>query len=375
MKSPFEFEQKLLKENLAERPEAQKRLTNNLINKTNTVIVSPRKWGKTTLLRRVIENLSSYSFYRFSFIDLFKIRSEEDFFKEYLYQVINVLSDNVEEGKEYVKKFQESVKVSSISGYNGQSKLNLDIDFSKIDLENILNIANEIAEQKKLTLYVCLDSFQNITMFDDIEGFQRKLSVYGKNHRNVVYIFSGNNRKLMNQIFQANKSPLYKFGELFYLSKLKTEEFSNYLMRTFSTTHKTISKSLAEELVEIMENHPFYVNQLADLVWKKTDSAVCISSIEKSSKELIERNQLLFQKEFSGLSKIQLNFLKAMVDGVKDKFTSKQVIQQYHLNSSASTLRAIEGLEKKEVLEKINKKFQFVDPAFKLWLKGEVWTD
>ena len=89
---------------------------------------------------------------------------------------------------------------------------------------------------------------------------------------------------------------------------------------------------------------------------------------------MVERNLLLFQKEFDSLSNQQVNFLKALLDN-NIHFTAKDTIAKYKLHSSASVIRSIEGLEKKEIIDRFSGKMEFSDPAFRLWLKEFLKTD
>ena len=122
-------------------------------------------------------------------------------------------------------------------------------------------------------------------------------------------------------------------------------------------------------ICEMMDCHPYYVQQLAHQVWLNADAKIDEELIRKSVDELVERNLITFEREFENLSVLQGNFIRALLDGVSEGYTTRPVIDKYRLNSSAAIIRVMDSLIRKEILDRRSGKFEFVDPLFHLWLK------
>jgi hypothetical protein len=125
----------------------------------------------------------------------------------------------------------------------------------------------------------------------------------------------------------------------------------------------------AEKMCDLMQCHPYYTQQLAHIAWLNSSGKIDDEMVNKALDELIERNLIPYQREYENLSVLQTNFLRLLLDGVNDGFTTRPVIDKYRLSSSAAVIRVIDSLIKKEIVEKKDGKFHFVDPAFYLWLQ------
>jgi AAA+ ATPase superfamily predicted ATPase len=368
MNSPFNYGKIAEGSAFCSRHDDVSRLHSNLANKTNTAIVAPRKWGKSSLVKQVVQQLSTYSFYRFCFIDLFKVRNEEEFYQHLANEVIKSITPNMEKRIRLAKDFLTDLS-PKLGLSIGHDDLNLQFDYAQEFSANVLQLGNDIGSKEGLVIYLFIDNFQNIEHFDQSESFLRKLASAWQGQPNMVFCLYGSKKKYLEKLFTDSQSPFYKFCTPFFLEKMTIHELSSYVCSRFRETNKSIPLNLANRIVTLMDRHPFYVQQLAHIVWERTSGTVNDKAIDEAASDLVGRNLLLFQRDFENLSNIQVNFLKAIIDGVQEGFTSGKVIREYRLNSSPATLRAIEALEKKEILERYNSRFEFIDPAFKLWLK------
>ena len=370
MNSPFIFGKVADGKGFANRQNDIERLSENFRNGINTILISPRRWGKSSLVRKVFKNFESEKKYHFCFLDLFNIRSENEFYESLAKAVLKSTSGKLEEWMKMTKDFLSGItpKIS----FSVDSYTDFDISFEsqqKSLPEKVLDLANKIAEKKKITLIICIDEFQNIEYYNDPLGFQKQLRASWQHHQNVVYCLYGSKRHMMTNLFNSKSMPFYKFGDLFYLDKIQSREFAQFIVQRFKSTKKKIPKSIAEKIVEKMEAHSYYVQQLAYIVWQKTETETSEEIFQNALDDLIGRNLLLFQRDFENLSNIQVNLLKALTAEIDKGITSRETIEKYKLNSSASALRALEALEKKEIIDRFNRKIEFIDPAFKLWLK------
>ena len=175
----------------------------------------------------------------------------------------------------------------------------------------------------------------------------------------------------MNELFEKKSLPFYKFGDAIYLPKISTSDWISYICERFESTGKHISTGLAERICLTVDNHSSYVQQLAWLVWIQTKKEATEQNFADAYQDLIDQNTPLFEKQTENLSAYQMNFLRALVDGVHSEFTSAEVLQKYQLGSSANVSIVKRALVKKEIIETENKKVQLADPVMKLWLKQE----
>ncbi|MDO4367591.1 MAG: hypothetical protein Q4C26_02635 [Bacteroidales bacterium] len=175
-------------------------------------------------------------------------------------------------------------------------------------------------------------------------------------------------------ILQIEKKslPFYKFGDAIYLKKIETSYWIEYICSRFKATGKEISSALANMICQKVDNHSSYVQQLAWLVWIHTDGIATEESFDAACEDIIDQNTTLFEKQTENLTTYQMNFLKAVLDGVHSEFTRQEVIQKYQLGTSANVSIIKRALIKKEIIEIEKRQVVISDPVMEVWLKKEL---
>lgn len=173
------------------------------------------------------------------------------------------------------------------------------------------------------------------------------------------------------EAFASSDKPLYKFGDLMFLNKITEEYWWRFIKERFTATGKTITKKQASRIASLVENHPYYVQQLAQMCWLRSGKKVSDKIIDEALESLVLQLSLLFQTITEALPTSQVNFLLALIDGV-EKLTSKNTVSTYHLNSSSNVIRVKNALINKEVIdEQIPGKPEILDTVYKRWLENQ----
>lgn len=370
-KSPFIFGKLASGTTFINRKADIKKLSSNFISGINTILVSPRRWGKSSLVEKVSEDLSHGKEYRFCIIDMFNTRKEDAFYQLFSKQLIKSTSGQWEEWIKTAKSMLSKIspKISVSTDNVTDVDIQLEYKHNKLSEIELLDLPEKIARSKKIRLIVCIDEFQNIENFDDPIGFQQKIRAQWQKHRNVVYCLYGSKRHMLMQLFEKRSMPLYRFGEVIYLEKISRDHWLDYIIKSFQSGKKKINGEIAGMIADSVKCHPYYVQQFAHIVWNNTARTVTQEIFNRSLDDLISNNIILFEREFQFLSNGQVNFLQALKDGVSSGFTSNAVVRKYNLGSSSNVIRVISALEDKEIIDRFTNKIEFVDPVFELWLK------
>jgi len=368
MELPFEYGEVVQQSQFINRDKDRLRLANNLKGGLNTMLISPRRWGKSSLVKQVAsENASNQ--YRFCFIDLFHIQDEQEFYETLAREVIRATSNRMDEWMEIAKTFFTRIHPKiTVSTAN----LNMQVHFDKEDLRmnyrEILDLPEKIGKEKGIRMIICLDEFQNLSRFNDPILFQNRLRASWQHHKNVSYCLYGSKRHMMIDIFQNQSMPFYKFGDVMFLEKITTDHWLPFICNQFAGTNRKISKKLAKQIVETVKNHSYYVQQLSHLVWIRTDKTANQKIFQEAVTDLLNQNSMLYAKDMDDLSRSQVNFLKALTNK-EEELHSGAVIAKYDLGSSSNVSRVKEALFKKEIIDDFKGIIEFLDPAFELWFR------
>ncbi|MCB0458228.1 MAG: hypothetical protein KDC91_10835, partial [Flavobacteriaceae bacterium] len=307
---------------------------------------------------------------KFCFIDLFKTRNEKEFYEYFAGEVIKASYSKWEERLEKTKVFFKHLIPKFSFGVDPTQEFSVSLDWEEVQKhpQEILDLPEVISKEKGIHLIICLDEFQNIAHFNDSLGFQKKLRASWQTHQHCSYAIYGSKQHMMTEIFEKKSMPFYKFGEILFLPKIDNKHWSSFIVKRFKKTGKSISLKNASKIAAMVDNHPYFVQQLANTIWISTHEKCGEDEIEKGLKNLLNQYDLIFSRELDGLSNLQLNLLKAIANN-EEKLSSKDTIKKYDLSSSASVNRSKEALIQKEIIDTFQQKITFLDPLFKIWFK------
>jgi AAA+ ATPase superfamily predicted ATPase len=210
------------------RTEELNYLLQNFQSGINTILISPRRWGKSSLVLKATEKIESRKIRTCSF-DMFNTRSQEEFYEQLSQSVISAtsgkISEFVENTKEYIGKFIPKINLANEA--NQEISLSLDWEEIRKDPTDILNLAEKIAARKNIKIIICIDEFQNIGNFEHAVDFQKKLRAAWQRHKHVTYCLYGSKRHMMMDVFTKPSMPFYKFGDLIFLEKIKIQDWKS----------------------------------------------------------------------------------------------------------------------------------------------------
>jgi len=367
METPFAFGKLATENYFTDRDADRVLIRSHLSNRINTVLISPRRWGKSSLVRQLgMEMMREDSNVRFCHIDLYSIRSEEDFFRIYANTVLRVLGTRWEEIMADVKEVAHRL-TPFVSVCKPAHQI---IVFLRIRL------LAAVQAQGGLRPVICLDEFQNISAFSDMLAFQKLLRSVWQTHTHTTYCIYGSKRSMMTEMFTKRAKPFYRFGEVHFLRKISEQDWIPFILERFASTGRNISKAQATAIVRKMECHPYYVQQYCHHLWAMTPQEGTVDDVMvgEALEQMIRTNTMMYQREAEDLSAQQIGVLLAISNGVRH-MTSGATISQYGLRSSAYVVRTMKALEQRDLIDTMDGAAEFVDPVFRIWLKRVFETD
>lgn len=369
--SPFLFGRSVSNEDFVNREQEIEHLWLNLRSGINTALISPRRWGKSSLVKHVAQIKSSDKNIKWCFIDMFSIRTEEAFYEKLSKEVIKASSSKWEEWVRSAKDFFKHLVPKITFGIDPLNDFSIGFEYQELKKhqEEVLNLPEVIAQKEQIRFIICIDEFQNIREFKESDSFEKSLRSAWQHHENVSYCLYGSKRHLMSDIFNKKNKAFYQFGDLMLLEKIAVKHWTSFIVNSFNKTNKFIDEYLAEQIAETMKGHPYYVQQYAHYVWENSGGGVYPETLEYCLERLLEVNQILYQREIEDLTTLQINLLEALAHG-ETHFSSMRVMQDYRLGSANSVIKNLKILQNLDIIERTKSKTEFLDPAFELWFKN-----
>lgn len=361
--------------NFIGREQETKRLLDNFRGGINVILMSPRRLGKTSLVKHVCNKLDEEDIITI-YLDIFGCKSEYDFYNKLAAEVLKQTASKhelwLEEAKEFI--YRLTPKISFSPEPNADFAISLGITPKTHTPEEVLGMAEKIAIKKGKRIVICIDEFQQIGEMANSKQIQACLRTVWQHQKQVSYCLFGSKHHLMSAIFLHRSMPFYQFGDIISLDKIATADWVEYIVSHFADGKRTISRALAEDICRFTENYSAYVQQLSWLVFtqKEEGETVTEEDVKQAMNDLLATNEILFMQMIEPLSEYQLNFLRAIASGVTKDFGLSEVREEYKLGSYSNINRLKTALLERDLIEKRGAETVMTDPVFAKWIKRKV---
>ena len=370
MNSLFVFGKIVSGDAFTDREEETRKLVANFKYGVNTFIVSPRRWGKSSLVKKAKE-MAEGAKLKIVYVDVHQCRNREEFCKRFASAVLTQTSNKMDEWLENARTFLSrfSFGINASPDPTSEISIRLELSPQERSMEDLLQLPENIAQKRGLRVVVCVDEFQQIGNYANTLQFQKELRTVWQHHVNTSYCLFGSRKHMMESFFDDTNKPFYKFGDIIYLQRIPMEYWVNYITGKFRHEGKTITRKQAEWIVTQVDGNSSYVQQLAWYVFLHTEKKTSEAAMQEAFVDLLTQCSDVFEAKTDSLTAYQMNFLRAVADGHDSGLSSSQIIKRYNLGSSANVATIVKSLLEKDLIQKEGNKVILTDPVMTYWLK------
>ena len=369
MKKAFVYGVAVEGENFTDRVAETRRLKKDFENGQNVVLISPRRMGKTSLVRHVISQIDTAKIVVVH-LDIYDCRTEYEFYNKLATAVLKQTSGKGELMLRNIKEFLTRLTPRVSFGIDPANEMSVSLGIAPEDYspEEILQLPEKMAHKMGKHIVVCIDEFQQIGNFPDSISVQKRIRGVWQLQEDVSYCLYGSKKHMLTDLFQNKRMPFYQFGDIRFLQPIALADWIPFIRGKFEEKGQSISDEQITKICETVEYQSSYVQQLAWNVMLCCDKVVDDATMEEALADLIGQNSTLFLQQTEGLSSYQMNFLKALAAGETGDFTSAAILKKYNLGSKSNISRLVDTLIKKELIEKTGRTVTIADPVFRLWM-------
>ena len=357
--NPFKFGSVVDEPYFTNRIEELQQIKNLLQSKNHLILISPRRYGKTSLILKVVKTLER----PYIFLDLQLVTDVADFATQLLKRLYRIYP--VERIKQFIKNFR-IVPTLNMNPVTNE----IDISFQPVKaamplLEDVFNLIEKLGTNAK-TPVIVLDEFQDIFRIE--KGLDRQLRAIIQHHKNVNYAFLGSMESMMRDIFEKKNSAFYHFGQLITLGKIPYDDFYNYLIKGFSRKCQNENR-LSKGILEFTNGHPYYTQQLAFTVWDICDNKLSPEKIiDNAVARLIRIHDIDYERLWQTQNQTDKKVLIALSE-TKGNILSEQVINSYGLPAPSTVFSCLKRLMGQGYVIKTGSLYELDDPFFAQWIK------
>ncbi|ACO03139.1 MAG TPA: ATP-binding protein [Persephonella sp.] len=366
-RNPFYFGGTVSNEDFCNRERELEELKRDIFSGINILLYSPRRFGKSSLLLRLKEQLENEGI-KVILLDLFPVVDEKDFINRYFDETIKTLLSRKEKVIQTLKELT-NLNFSVSSTLKPDGSVTFSVSFSskekKTVLKEILEIPFLYATKNNANVAVIFDEFQEVENL----GLEKEIRTVIQNHgRNVSYVFSGSKKSVLTQIFSNKSRPFYKSVKKFPLKEIPLEEWIPFIQNKFEKTGKKIDEEIIKEVFCICRGFPYYIQHICYVLWEVSKEKVKKEDLDYAINLVLEREEDSFWEEWSNLPPTQKKALKIITYTNGKNIYSKNTLSEFEITAS-HLKRAIEQLQKKDIITKERNTYQIIDPIMELWIK------
>ena len=346
-----------------------KTLLSHLKNGRNVTLISPRRIGKTGLIKNTFYHLKEQEKDATClYIDIFATKNLHDFVE--LLGVI-VINEIVRKNASFIEKtisfFSALRPVLSMDPLTGEPSVSITVEPSKEDItiQSIFNYLND-SEQE---VYIAIDEFQQIAEYPE-KGTEALLRSYIQFAQHVHFIFSGSKFHLMAEIFGSPKHPFYQSTEMMGLKPLDSDVYYDFCLQFFKEKGGNIEKDIFEYLYNMFEGHTWYIQCIMNRLYEANTNVESTEQVNAAILSILAGREPQFESLSQFFTDNQFSLLKAIAkEGIVAQPTAGRFIKSHNLSGASSTKAALKVLEDKELVYRKPEGYIIYDRFMDLWLK------
>ena len=370
MNNPFTLGVISPEEPFCDRSKEIEELKSYANSSANVVLYSPRRYGKTSLVKRVQSILADKKFICI-YVDLFGVTTIGDIAKrtaKSIYSVTHKRKPLFKKTIRILKTFRPVLKPTesgdsfSISVEASSGTLR-GIDLLDATMEDL----GEFIRQNSKGVHIVFDEFQEIVEINDsrIEGTMRS---HIQEH-SASYFFVGSRRRLLLEMFSQRNRPFFQSSIMYKLNRLPHNDLVDFIREGFKKKRKNCPEEVAEAISNKILQHPYYAQKLSFYEFEMTDKVAKIEDVEMAYEKIFEEEKFFFEATLQGFTIKQKTLLNAIAHDPQLPVYSSEFLSKHRL-AQGMIQKALPKLSKLDLIEKDeNNNWQVVDPVFREWLK------
>ena len=374
MNNPFVYGEVVPLAAFVDREVELDRLTRDLLAGQKIFLISPRRYGKSSLVRQALRaagrggaltvevTVSSYSSY-VAFLEgyaraLLAVETRVDKARAWLRDMIGAVRPEVR-----VEPDDRGVNQLALSFPSARTEK----DVSRLAQE-VFALPGRIAEVRHRRMAIALDEFQAIASFNG-GSVEHALRAAVQHQRDVGYVFSGSEPSLMERMLGRSR-PFYKAGPVMRLQKIPAERFAEFIEARFRATRLRPAPGLGAAIVELAGNLPYDVQRLAHEVWDDAQGAkaVGVDNLHETLSRLLGEHDAIFEATWQRLTLAQRAALRGAVLEEGHELLSADVRSRYRLGGASTVQASLTALVREDILAREGTRYLVVDSLLREWV-------
>ena len=351
-----------------DRKSETQELVTMLTNGNHAALISPRRMGKTGLIRHCFVQKEIQDHYYTFLIDIYATKNLQDMVYRMGQGIVNRLKPRGQAAIDGFLRFVTSLRTGISFDGQGNASWNLgigDIKSPDFTLEEIFNYL-KAADRKCI---VAIDEFQAIADYPE-QNVEELMRTYVQDCRNAVFIFSGSQKSMMSEMFSSPARPFYQSVSMMFLKPVPLPEYDAFAKLHFENAGKQIADGVVEAIYKRFDGTTWYLQKVLNQLFATNDKVV-VGDVDRAVEQIINQNEEAYKDVLYQLTARQRDLFVAVSRESKAKqITGMSFVKRHHLSSASSVQKSAQALLEKQLLTHQQGVYEIYDKFMSEWLQN-----
>lgn len=365
--NPFLISGYISPEYFCDREKETETVSEAIRNGRHLTIFSPRRIGKTGLIKHVFHTGKKMKQFIPVYTDILATSTFRDFTEIFGRAVLSALASNESAIKKILRGLAAIRPKAGLDPVSGEPYISLTVSNEKEALSS-LEVVFDYIQHRKENFVIAVDEFQQVVNYQEktIEAVLRTLI---QQTTNVTMVFSGSRKHILTGIFYSPDRPFYNSTQLMELGKIENDRYREFITRNLEGGGIKYELQAIDRIIDVTAGHTFYVQFLCNRLFSN-QKKISIDEVNKMLQKIVSENEPVYASYITLLTPLQFRILKAIAinDGIQNP-TSSDFLTSYDLGAASSVSLAIKSLQDKEFIDLDNGKYILNDLFLSFWIK------
>jgi hypothetical protein len=372
--NPFRYGALALDEAFTNRENEIRELTRDILNGQDVVVLAPRRYGKTSLVWRVIQEVVKKKVL-VAQVNLMTTPTKERLAEKLADTIYEHVASALFRARERLRIFADLRirPIVTVDPDTGAPSFSFDAGYPRQDvdatIERLLELPGQLAGERKRKVALVFDEFQEVVDIDaDLPKLMR--SVF-QEQPEVAHVYLGSKRHMMERIFNDENEPFWRSARQMELGVIDPPRFEGYLAESFERTGKKIAPDTIATVLETTGGHPYATQELCYFLWEETPKGrrAGPAEYERALADVLRAEHAHFELIRDQASSVQRLTLQALAQE-RGRPLSGDYRRRHKLPGASTVQRALQALTRNELVSRSDGEYRIAEPFLADWLRG-----
>jgi uncharacterized protein len=376
-RNPFRFGDVATGEHFTDREAETRELIGDLRSGQNVLVISPRRYGKTSLITAVMDRIRKQHVL-VAYIDLLRTTTKERFANQLAAALYAGLTPAVERAVHHAGELFQNLPLRPKITLNEDGTPSFEFTgapgTTDIDqtIDRLLELPQQVAQRRKRQAVLVLDEFQEVVALDP--DFPARMRATFQFQPDVAHVYLGSRQHLLQGVFTDTNAPLYNSAKVFPLGPIARDAFSRFIAERFASTAVPITSEAIAHLLAITGGHPHDTQKLGYFTWAAAEgenTPATPETVDRAFAAAIETDVARYTELWDGLTTNQRRLLEALGQASpSEEVLSEEFRRRHRLGAYATAERALESLVDRGLVEREGRSRVVIPDVFlRHWLR------